>query len=135
MVSALCRQYDGFLILDEIQTGLGRLGEWWGADVDGVVPDMLLTGKALGGGVLPVSAAVANRTVFSPFDKDPYVHTATFSGAPVLMAAVSGAIGRMKEDDWSVGPRSWAQSCCRRSSGSPGATAVNWSSRYAGSGC
>jgi putrescine aminotransferase len=93
-----CRAHDGFLILDEVQTGMGRLGEWWGADFEEVVPDVLLTGKALGGGVLPVSAAVANRKVFSPFDKDPYVHTSTFSGAPVLMAAVCGAIQAIKED-------------------------------------
>ncbi|MDT0262143.1 aspartate aminotransferase family protein [Jatrophihabitans lederbergiae] len=97
-ISRLCRTYDGFLILDEIQTGLGRLGEWWGADIEGVIPDVLLTGKALGGGVLPVSAAIANRKTFSPFDKDPYIHTSTFSGAPVLMAAVCGAIQAIKEE-------------------------------------
>jgi putrescine aminotransferase len=97
-VSALCKRYDGFLILDEIQTGMGRLGEWWGADIAGVLPDVLLAGKALGGGVLPVSAAIANRDIFRPFDKDPYLHTATFSGQPVLMAAVQGAITAIKED-------------------------------------
>lgn len=97
-VSALCREHGGFLILDEVQSGMGRLGEWWGADIEGVVPDVLLAGKALGGGVLPVSAAVADRATFAPFDKDPYVHTSTFSGAPVLMAAVCGAIQAIKED-------------------------------------
>jgi len=94
----LCREYDSFLILDEVQTGLGRLGAWWGADHAGVTPDVLLIGKALGGGVMPVSAAVASRRVFAPFDKDPYIHTATFSGAPVLMAAVQGAIQAIKEE-------------------------------------
>jgi putrescine aminotransferase len=97
-VADLCHRYDGFLVLDEVQTGMGRLGEWWGADLEDVVPDVLLTGKALGGGVLPVSAAVANRQTFAPFDKDPFVHTATFSGAPVLMAAVQGAIQAIKEE-------------------------------------
>ncbi|MFF2009817.1 aspartate aminotransferase family protein [Streptomyces sp. NPDC058195] len=97
-VEELVREYDGFLILDEVQSGFGRLGEWWGADIDGVVPDVLLTGKALGGGVLPVSAAVATREAFRPFDKDPYVHTATFSGQPVLMAAVQGAIRAVQEE-------------------------------------
>ncbi|GHF29994.1 putative ornithine aminotransferase [Streptomyces mashuensis] len=98
-VEELVREYDGFLIMDEIQTGFGRLGEWWGADAEGVVPDVLLTGKALGGGVMPVSAAVATRKAFRPFDKDPYVHTATFSGQPVLMAAVQGAIKAVQEGD------------------------------------
>jgi putrescine aminotransferase len=97
-VEALCRKYDGFLIMDEVQTGMGRLGEWWGADLYGVTPDVLLAGKGLGGGVMPVSAALANRKTFAPFDKDPYLHTGTFTGAPVLMAAVQGAIAAIKED-------------------------------------
>ncbi|MFB6818830.1 aspartate aminotransferase family protein [Streptomyces sp. NPDC056347] len=97
-VEELVREYDGFLILDEVQTGMGRLGEWWGADTESVVPDVLLAGKALGGGVLPVSAAIATRKAFRPFDKDPYVHTSTFSGQPLLMAAVQGAIRAVKED-------------------------------------
>jgi putrescine aminotransferase len=97
-VEELVRGYDGFLILDEVQSGMGRLGTWWGADLEGVQPDVLLTGKALGGGVLPVSAAVATRKAFRPFDKDPYVHTATFSGQPVLMAAVQGAIRAVQEE-------------------------------------
>jgi putrescine aminotransferase len=98
-VERLCREHGAFFILDEVQTGLGRLGSWWGADLYGVTPDVLVTGKALGGGVLPVSAAVATRAAFAPFDKDPYLHTATFSGHPLLMAAVSGAIRAIREDD------------------------------------
>jgi putrescine aminotransferase len=97
-VSALCQVHDAFLVLDEVQTGMGRLGEWWGADLAGITPDVLLAGKALGGGVVPVSAAVASREAFLPFDKDPYVHTATFSGAPVLMAAVQGVIQAIQEE-------------------------------------
>jgi len=97
-VEVLCRRHDGFLILDEVQTGMGRLGEWWGADLAGITPDVLLAGKALGGGVLPVSAAVASAEVFAPFDRDPYLHTATFSGTPLLMAAVQGAIRAVKEE-------------------------------------
>jgi putrescine aminotransferase len=97
-VERLVRAYRGFLILDEVQTGMGRLGEWWGADLYGITPDVLLAGKALGGGVVPVSAALADRETFAPFDKDPYVHTATFSGSPLLMAAVQGAVDAIKQD-------------------------------------
>ncbi|MFB7501959.1 aspartate aminotransferase family protein [Streptomyces broussonetiae] len=97
-VEQLVREHDGFLILDEIQSGLGRLGEWWGADIDGITPDVLLTGKALGGGIMPVSAAVATRKAFRVFDKDPFLHTATFSGQPVLMAAVQGSIRAIQEE-------------------------------------
>lgn len=98
-VESLCRQYGAFLVLDEVQTGLGRLGTWWGADREGVVPDVLLTGKALGGGVVPVSAAVASQQVFAPFDKDPFLHTATFSGHPLLMAAVQATIQAIREEE------------------------------------
>ena len=80
-----CRETDGFLILDEIQTGMGRLGGWWGADRAGVAPDILLAGKA--------SAAASSRSprpsrpaTPSGFNKDPYVHTATFAGSPVVSA-------------------------------------------------
>ncbi|MEY9988225.1 putrescine aminotransferase [Streptomyces sp. V4I8] len=97
-VEELVRAYEQFLILDEIQSGFGRLGVWWGADREGVVPDVLLTGKALGGGVVPVSAAVATRKAYRPFDKDPYLHTSTFSAQPLLMAAVQGAIRAMHQE-------------------------------------
>jgi putrescine aminotransferase len=95
----LCDTYGGFLVMDEVQTGMGRLGTWWGCDAEGVVPDVLLAGKALGGGIVPVSAAIANRATFAPFDKDPYLHTSTFSGQPLLMAAVQGAIQAIRDDD------------------------------------
>ncbi|MFF7097399.1 aspartate aminotransferase family protein [Streptomyces rubradiris] len=97
-VEEAVREYDGFLVLDEVQTGFGRLGEWWGLDAEGVRPDVLLAGKALGGGVVPVSAAIATREAFRPFDKDPYVHTATFSGQPLLMAAVQGTVRAIRDE-------------------------------------
>jgi putrescine aminotransferase len=98
-VAALCTAHGAFFVLDEVQTGLGRLGAWWGADQAGVTPDVLLAGKALGGGVLPVAAAIATPRAFAPFDSDPYLHTSTFSGAPLAMAAVRGAIAAIEEDD------------------------------------
>ena len=58
-VAALCRCSDAVLVLDEIQPGMGRLGTWWGADQEGVGPDVLLVGKGLSGGVVPVRAAVS----------------------------------------------------------------------------
>ncbi|MEU2506621.1 aminotransferase class III-fold pyridoxal phosphate-dependent enzyme [Streptomyces sp. NPDC007863] len=97
-VRALCRAYDAFFVLDEIQTGLGRLGTWWGADDEGVTPDALLAGKALGGGIMPVSAVLATPEAFTAFDKDPYLHTSTFSGTPLAMAAVRGALTAIEEE-------------------------------------
>lgn len=98
-VASLCQRHKAFLVFDEVQTGLGRLGHWWGADREDVIPDVLLAGKALGGGVLPVSALVATDEAFAPFDRDPFIHTSTFSGAPLGMAAVRGALAAIQEDD------------------------------------
>ena len=97
-VQRLCRQHEALFVLDEIQTGLGRLGHWWGADREEVSPDVLLVGKGLSGGVVPVSALVATKEAFAPFDKDPFIHTSTFSGNPLSMAAAQGAIAAIKED-------------------------------------
>jgi putrescine aminotransferase len=98
-VQALCRAYGALFVLDEVQTGLGRLGSWWGADREAVNPDVLLVGKALSGGVVPVAAAMATAKAFAAFDKDPYIHTSTFSGAPLAMAAARGAITAIRDDD------------------------------------
>jgi putrescine aminotransferase len=97
-VRRLCDEHGAFFVLDEIQTGLGRLGHWWGADREQVVPDVLLVGKGLSGGVVPVSAAVATHQAFRPFDRDPFIHTSTFSGAPLAMAAAQGAIAAIEDD-------------------------------------
>lgn len=98
-VERLCRKHDALFVLDEIQTGLGRLGSWWGADREDVRPDVLLVGKGLSGGVVPVSAMVATAEAFRPFDKDPFIHTSTFSGNPLAMAAARGAIAAIREDN------------------------------------
>ena len=98
-VRRLCDVNGAFLILDEIQTGLGRLGSWWGADREQVIPDILLAGKALGGGVMPVGAAVAGASAFSRLNRDPFLHTSTFAGNPLAMAAAEAAITVIRRDD------------------------------------
>ncbi|RDI66853.1 aspartate aminotransferase family protein [Nocardia pseudobrasiliensis] len=97
-VRALCSEFGALLVVDEIQTGLGRLGAWWGSDLEGIRPDILLSGKALGGGVLPVAAAIATERAYSVLDRDPFLHTSTFSAAPVAMAAVCGALIAIEQD-------------------------------------
>ncbi|MCS0638359.1 aminotransferase class III-fold pyridoxal phosphate-dependent enzyme [Streptomyces sp. LP05-1] len=94
-----CDRYGALLVTDEVQTGMGRLGTWWGADAEGVSPDIMLVGKGLSGGVVPVSAVVATREAFSVFDRDPYLHTSTFSGAPLAMAAARGALAAIQEEE------------------------------------
>jgi putrescine aminotransferase len=91
-VEELCREHGALLVLDEIQTGLGRLGTWWGADIDSVRPDVLVSGKILGGGVLPVSAVVATPEVYARLNRDPYLHSSTFANSPIMAAAASATI-------------------------------------------
>jgi len=70
----LCDRYAALLVSDEVSTGFGRLGAWWGVDAEGVVPDILLAGKALGGGVVPVSAMIARPDVFEPLNRSAAAH-------------------------------------------------------------
>jgi putrescine aminotransferase len=94
----LCRRHGALLIVDEIQTGLGRLGDWWGVDAEAVVPDLLLVGKGLSGGVIPIAAVVASPQAYAPFAKDPYLHTSTFAGSPVACAAAHAAIDTIRDE-------------------------------------
>jgi putrescine aminotransferase len=90
--AGICREFGAFLIIDEIQTGLGRLGTWWGVDAEDVRPDVLLVGKGLSGGVVPVAAMVATAEAYAPFGRDPYLHTSTFGGSPLACAAARAAV-------------------------------------------
>lgn len=98
-VSKICEEFDCFLIVDEILTGMGRVGKWWAISDSTVEPDVLLVGKGLSGGVVPVSAVVATPTVYAPFDKDPLLHSSTFGGAPIAAAAALAAIEATKAHD------------------------------------
>ena len=91
-VRQACTDVGAVLVLDEIQSGLGRLGTWWGADLSGVVPDVLLCGKILGGGVMPVGGVVATAAMFAPLNVDPLLHSSTFAGNPLAASAVSATI-------------------------------------------
>jgi putrescine aminotransferase len=98
-VRELCDRHGALFVLDEVQTGLGRLGSWWGADREGVVPDVLLVGKGLSGGVVPVAGIVATADVYRPISEDPLLHSSTYAGNPLAMAAASAAITALEEDD------------------------------------
>jgi putrescine aminotransferase len=93
-----CTASGATMILDEIQSGLGRLGTWWGADVEGVIPDLLLCGKILGGGVVPAGGVVANAEMFAPLNDDPLLHSSTFAGSPLAAAAVTATIGVIHQE-------------------------------------
>lgn len=82
-----CRETGTLLVLDEIQTGFGRTGTLWGFEQFNVVPDIVLLGKALGGG-MPMGAFVADRQIMQVFTENPVLgHITTFGGHPVCCAA------------------------------------------------
>jgi ornithine--oxo-acid transaminase len=83
-VRQLCSANHILLLLDEVQSGLGRTGAWFAFQHEGIAPDGLILGKALGGGVLPVSAFVGRREVMDVFT--PGSHGSTFGGNPLAAA-------------------------------------------------
>ena len=92
----ICRRHRVLLICDEVQTGLGRTGHTFGWQHDGAMPDGIILGKALGGGLMPVSAFVATDDVMQVFN--PGDHGSTFGGNP-LGAAVALAALEVLEDE------------------------------------
>jgi ornithine--oxo-acid transaminase len=88
---ALCRERDVLFVLDEIQTGLGRTGKLFAHEHEpGAEPDLLILGKALGGGVYPVSAVLASRAIMTLLK--PGDHGSTFGGNPLASAVGSAAL-------------------------------------------
>ncbi|HEY1115135.1 MAG TPA: aspartate aminotransferase family protein [Chitinophagaceae bacterium] len=93
-----CRQTGTLFILDEIQAGFGRTGKLWGFEHFGVVPDILLLGKALGGG-MPLGAFIAGRELMSHLSDNPVLgHITTFGGHPVCCAAGKAALEALTEE-------------------------------------
>lgn len=97
-IHQLCQINNAFLIVDEIQTGMGRLGHWWGIEPFDICPDIMLVGKGLSGGVVPVGAVLATKSAFEPLNRDPLLHSSTFAGNPLALAAASAAIGTLKAE-------------------------------------
>jgi len=91
-VRALCTEQNVLFIADEIQSGLGRTGTTFACELEGVVPDMYILGKALGGGIVPVSAVVSSNEILGVIH--PGNHGSTFGGNP-LAAAVGHAVVKL----------------------------------------
>lgn len=92
----ICKKNNVLLICDEIQTGLGRTGKLMASDHDNVHPDAVILGKALGGGVLAVSAFLSNKEVMDVFQ--PGDHGSTFGGNPLAAAVGEAAINVLLEE-------------------------------------
>jgi len=104
----LCKKYDTFLIIDEIQTGFARTGTNFACEFEETVPDIICTGKSLGGGVMPLAAFTTTENIwdraFGGFDKC-QLHTSTFGGNTRAAAAGIGAIQVMIDENLAVQAR------------------------------
>ncbi|WP_026576838.1 putrescine aminotransferase [Bacillus sp. UNC438CL73TsuS30] len=98
-VRELCDQYGSLLIFDEVQTGMGRTGKMFAAELYDVVPDIICLAKAFGGGVMPAGAIVAKEEVFKSWFENPFMHTTTFGGNPLACAAAIATIGVLIEEN------------------------------------
>ncbi|GAB6933247.1 ornithine--oxo-acid transaminase [Calditerricola satsumensis] len=92
----LCKRHNVLFVADEIQTGLGRTGQLFACDWEDVKPDVYILGKALGGGVFPVSAVAADKEILGVFN--PGSHGSTFGGNPLACAVAIAALEVIEEE-------------------------------------
>ena len=98
-LKARCQEVGALLILDEIQAGFGRTGTFWAFEQMGVVPDVLVCAKGMGGG-MPIGAFIANKEVMGVFKSNPLLgHITTFGGHPVSAAASLATLQVLQEEN------------------------------------
>jgi ornithine--oxo-acid transaminase len=102
-VRRLCTERNVLMLADEIQSGLGRTGETFACDHEGVQPDVYILGKALGGGIMPVSAVVARKEVMGVFT--PGIHGSTFGGNPLACAVAIEVVRMLETGEYQVRAR------------------------------
>jgi acetylornithine/succinyldiaminopimelate/putrescine aminotransferase len=93
-IRKLCDDRGARLLVDEVQTGLGRTGKWWGIQHEGVVPDAIIAGKGLSGGIYPITATLLTREMHEVVDNaaNPFLHISTFGGAELGCVAAQAVL-------------------------------------------
>ncbi|MGF7086468.1 ornithine--oxo-acid transaminase [Kroppenstedtia sanguinis] len=105
--AALCQENNVLFVADEIQTGFGRTGQLFACDWEEVKPDMYILGKALGGGVMPISAVAADEKILGLFE--PGSHGSTFGGNPLACAVSVAAMDVLEEENLVQRSREWGE--------------------------
>jgi putrescine aminotransferase len=95
----ICDRYGAMLVLDEVQSGMGRSGKMFACEWDGVVPDLMALGKGFGGGVMPIGACVGTPKTWEKYVENPFLHTTTFGGNPVCCAAAIATTHVLLDED------------------------------------
>ena len=120
-VRALCTERDALLMLDEVQTGLGRTGHWFAFQAQGLEPDVVTMAKALGNG-MPVGACWARAEVAAAFG--PGDHGSTFGGQPLALAAARATLAVMEAEDVCGRARAGRRPAGRRAGHAAGVVSV-----------
>jgi len=95
----VCDRTGALLILDEVQTGLGRTGTMFACEQSGVVPDIICLAKALGGGVMPLGAFASTAEIWAALEENPLLHSSTLGGNPLACAAGLAALREIQGQD------------------------------------
>jgi ornithine--oxo-acid transaminase len=134
-VREICTRHNVLLILDEIQTGLGRTGALFAHQHENIVPDGLILGKALGGGMMPVSAFLSSREVLSTMT--PGSHGSTFGGNPLACAVGLEALKILEEDDYTERAKTLGDALMKRLHGlkHPGIRSIRGKGLWVGIEC
>jgi len=98
-VRQICTERGVLMLLDEVQTGLGRTGRMFGCNHSGVVPDIICIGKAISGGVIPCAAFHTTDEIFKSFHPNPFYHTSTFGANPMATTAAATTIQTLLEEN------------------------------------
>ncbi len=96
---ALCDRTGALLILDEIQTGLGRTGRWWASEHFGVVPDVMTTAKSLGGSLVSIAATLFSEELREFLIPNPFIHLSTFGGSDLACAVALEVLAVIEETE------------------------------------
>ena len=128
-VRELCTAHGALMIADEIQSGLGRTGATFACEHEGVRPDMYLLGKALGGGIVPVSAVVSSHAILGVFQ--PGQHGSTFGGNPLACAVAREVIALLATGEYQERSAKLGATCTTGCRPCPG----TWSAGSAAAAC
>ncbi|MBC8514463.1 aminotransferase class III-fold pyridoxal phosphate-dependent enzyme [bacterium] len=108
-VRRMTKEAGVLLIVDEVQTGLGRTGRCFAVDWEDVSPDILCIAKSLGGGLIPMGATMTTEDVWSIFDENPLLHSSTLGGNHLACVAALAALEVLEEE--SLAEKAWARGC------------------------
>lgn len=95
----IAHAHGALLIADEVQTGIGRTGKWFGVDYDGAKPDLMAVAKALGGGIMPIGSVIGTEDAWKGLIEAPFLHTSTFGGGQMACAAGVATLQVIEEEN------------------------------------